>query len=72
MLLATHYDGSIVGWDKEKLGDEPPHDECTNFSHKTFYDEAGTCAGMTILGFKCIQGMSETGGDLQLWQHLAH
>ena len=72
VLIATHCDGSIIGSDKEKMGDEPAHDECTDFSYRTFYDKAGTCAGMQVLGFKCIQGMSETGGDCQLWQHLPH
>ncbi len=42
VLLATHYDGSICGWNKEKLEEEPPHDECAPFSYRLFDDKAGT------------------------------
>ena len=61
VLIATNPDGSIIGWNKDKLGEEPPHDECAPLSYRTFYDNAGTCANMRVLGFKCIQGMSGTG-----------
>ncbi len=67
VLFATNHDGSIYGWDKKILGEEPPHDECAPFSYRLFYDKAGSCAKMKFLGFKCIQGMSGTGGDCQPW-----
>ena len=51
VLLATNRDGSIYGWNKKVLGEEPPHDECAPFSYRLFYDKAGSCAHMKILGF---------------------
>ena len=71
VLLATHYDGKIMGW-SNKLGPEPAHDECTDFSHRTYYDKNDTCIDMRVVGFKCTQGMSPNGCDLQLWQHFRH
>ena len=68
VCLATHHDGKIIGW-SDKLGPEPPQDECTEFSYRTMYAPDNVCINMRVVGFKCIQGTSPTGDDLQLWQH---
>ena len=51
VLIATNPDGSIYGWNKDKMGEEPPHDECTPLSYRTFYDKAGSCANTKVHGF---------------------
>ena len=54
VLLATHYDGKIMGW-SNKFGPESAHDECTDFSYRTYYDNNDTCVDMRVVGFKCTQ-----------------
>ncbi len=54
VCLASHYDGKIMGW-SNKFGPEPAHDECTDFSYRTYYDNNDTCVDMRVVGFKCTQ-----------------
>ncbi len=72
VLIATNHDGSIIGWDPKVLGPEPKHNECAKLGYRQFYAQDGHYSNMIVLGFKCIQGMSGTGGDIELWQHVPH
>ena len=72
VLIATNSDGSIIGWDPKMLGPEPPHNVCAQLRCRQFYDRAGYYSRMKVLGFKCIQGMSGTGGDINLSEHVPH
>ena len=72
VLIATNRDGSIIGWNPEILGAEPAHNVYAPLGYRQFYDKAGSYAGTKVFGFKCIQGMSGTGGDIDLWEHVPH
>ncbi len=50
-------------------GPEPEQDECAELSYRNFYSLAGRQSNMRVLGFKCIQGMSGQGGDIEWWKY---
>ncbi len=70
ILVATDEAGSVVGWDTSVLGQEPKHNECAELSYRDFYYLEDRKSPMTVLGFKCVQGMSGTGGDIELYRHI--
>ena len=70
ILIACDEAGSVVGWDDSIFGRQPKDTECAELSYRKFYYLEGRRSPMRVLGFKCVQGLSGTGGDIDLNRHV--